>query len=102
MSQTKKVKVTCSKCGAENEALIWDSINTGINPEQKQNVINGPTFMNTCHECREKDRLNYNTLYHDTQNNVKIYVVEVELLPETSDGENSNAWTVFLPIGLCL
>ena len=73
MSQTKKVKVTCSKCGAENEALIWDSINTGINPEQKQNVINGSLFINTCPECGEKDRHNYTTLYHDMQNKVMIY-----------------------------
>lgn len=73
MSQTKKVKINCSNCGEESEALIWDSINTGVDPEKKQSVIDGSLFMHTCPHCGRQSRLNYTTLYHDMQNKVMIY-----------------------------
>ena len=68
-------KVTCPSCHHEGDFELWDSINTALDPEMKEKVLNQSIFLYTCPSCGETFRLNYSTLYHQMEDLVMIYLV---------------------------
>ena len=94
MSKHHIEKVTCPSCHHEGEFEVWDSINTVLDPEMKEKVLNQSIFLYTCPNCGETFRLNYPTLYHQMEDLVMIYLVpesEVEKTYEMFYGENALA-----------
>lgn len=75
MSRHHIEKVTCPSCHHEGDFELWDSINTALNPEMKEKVLNQSIFLYTCPSCGETFRLNYSTLYHQMEDLVMIYLV---------------------------
>jgi len=67
--------ITCPKCGKESDFMIWDSINTTIDPEMKDKVRTGEAFIFQCPNCGERTNVNYTTLYHQMEDNIMIYYV---------------------------
>lgn len=73
MSRHHIEKVTCPSCHHEGDFELWDSINTALDPEMKEKVLNQSIFLYTCPSCGETFRLNYSTLYHQIGNrHIKI------------------------------
>ena len=68
-------KVTCPSCHYEGNFELWDSINTALDPEMKEKVLNQSIFLYTCPNCGETFRLNYPTLYHQMEDLIMIYLV---------------------------
>ena len=94
MSKHHIEKVTCPSCHHEGDFEVWDSINTVLDPEMKEKVLNQSIFLYTCPNCGETFRLNYPTLYHQMEDLVMIYLVpesEVEKTYEMFYGENALA-----------
>ena len=94
MSRHHIEKVTCPSCHHEGDFELWDSINTALDPEMKEKVLNQSIFLYTCPNCGETFRLNYPTLYHQMEDLVMIYLVpesEVEKTYEMFYGENALA-----------
>ncbi len=94
MSKHHIEKVTCPSCHHEGDFEVWDSINTVLDPEMKEKVLNQSIFLYTCPNCGETFRLNYPTLYHQMEDLVIIYLVpesEVEKTYEMFYGENALA-----------
>ena len=94
MSRHHIEKVTCPSCHHEGDFELWDSINTALNPEMKEKVLNQSIFLYTCPSCGETFCLNYSTLYHQMEDLVMIYLVpesEVEKTYEMFYGENALA-----------
>ena len=92
MSKHHIEKVTCPSCHHEGDFEVWDSINTVLNPEMKEKVLNQSIFLYTCPNCGETFRLNYPTLYHQMEDLIMIYLVsesEVEKTYEMFYGENA-------------
>ena len=75
MSRHHIEKVTCPSCHHERDFELWDSINTALDPEMKEKVLNQSIFLYTCPSCGETFRLNYSTLYHQMEDLVMIYLV---------------------------
>ena len=75
MSKHHIEKVTCPSCHHEGDFEVWDSINTVLDPEMKEKVLNQSIFLYTCPSCGETFRLNYSTLYHQMEDLVMIYLV---------------------------
>ena len=75
MSRHHIEKVTCPSCHHEEDFELWDSINTALDPEMKEKVLNQSIFLYTCPSCGETFRLNYSTLYHQMEDLVMIYLV---------------------------
>ena len=75
MSRHHIEKVTCPSCHHEGDFELWDSINTALDPEMKEKVLNQSIFLYTCPSCGETFRLNYSTLYHQMEDLVMIYLV---------------------------
>ena len=85
-------KVTCPSCHHERDFELWDSINTVLDPEMKEKVLNQSIFLYTCPNCGETFRLNYPTLYHQMEDLIMIYLVpesEVEKTYEMFYGDNA-------------
>ena len=59
MSRHHIEKVTCPSCHHEGDFELWDSINTALDPEMKEKVLNKSIFLYTCPSCGETFRLNY-------------------------------------------
>ena len=94
MSKHHIEKVTCPSCHHEGDFEVWDSINTVLDPEMKEKVLNQSIFLYTCPNCGETFRLNYPTLYHQMEDLVMIYLVpesEVEKTYEMFYEENALA-----------
>ena len=94
MSRHHIEKVTCPSCHHEGDFELWDSINTALDPEMKEKVLNQSIFLYTCPSCGETFRLNYSTLYYQMEDLVMIYLVpesEVEKTYEMFYGENALA-----------
>ena len=53
MSKHHIEKVTCPSCHHEGDFEVWDSINTVLNPEMKEKVLNQSIFLYTCPNCGE-------------------------------------------------
>ena len=90
MSRHHIEKVTCPSCHHEGDFELWDSINTALDPEMKEKVLNKSIFLYTCPSCGETFRLNYPTLYHQMEDLIMIYLVsesEVEKTYEMFYGE---------------
>lgn len=75
MSMKKKTTVTCSACGTENDFVIWQSLNSDLDPEAKQRLIEGTLFDFKCKKCGHESKVSYPILYHDMAHNVMIHCV---------------------------
>ena len=65
MSLQHEETLKCTKCGAENQFTIHESVNVTLNPELKPQVLNGSLFKMTCASCGTQIIVNYDILYHD-------------------------------------
>ena len=82
MSIIKEASAPCSKCGEKQIIKIYRSINTAENPELKDKVRNGSLFLWECPHCGQVNLAKYETLYHDPQTKLMVW-----LLPEGSLGD---------------
>ena len=73
MSKHHMEKLTCPSCHHDGDFEVWDSINTVLDPEMKEKVLNQSIFLYTCPNCGETFRLNYPILYHQMEDLVMIY-----------------------------
>lgn len=67
---------TCSKCGSSAQVDIYNSINVDNNPELKDAVKSGSIFTWCCPECGALNLLKYQTLYHDPQQKLMIWLTD--------------------------
>ena len=83
MSLTAKANGVCSKCGRTTEITIYKSINTEDNPELKERVRNGSLFLWECPHCGTVNLARYETLYHDPQKKLMLWLVPDGKISET-------------------
>ena len=53
MSRYHIEKVTCPSCHHEGDFELWDSINTALDPEMKEKVLNQSIFLYTSELWRD-------------------------------------------------
>lgn len=75
MSRHYIENITCPNCQKESDFLIWDSINTSLDPDMKDKVRTGEAFQWNCPFCDAKANVEYATLYHQMEDLVMIYYV---------------------------
>lgn len=73
MSRKTNVTVRCPKCNKEFEAVCWDSLNTDLNPEAKEKLLNATFFDQKCEHCGAVAGMLYPMLYHDMSKKVMIW-----------------------------
>ena len=76
MSQRREVSLTCPQCGKEHPFIIWNSINTILNPEMKEAVKDRSAFRFVCPDCGAKTYVDYDLLYHQMEDRIiEIYKI---------------------------
>lgn len=83
MSKEHIEKIKCPECGQECEITIWDSLNGDIDPDAKQQLLDGTLFRFHCEKCGHQSNLSYDILYHDMTNKAMVYFVRPEAVEST-------------------
>lgn len=98
MSMHEMIDVTCPVCNKNSNFRIWKSINTTLNPEMKEKVMNREAFTFTCPNCGEMTNVVYGTLYHQMEDHIMIHFADsdenekeiLEMLNRQGDSEIDN------------
>lgn len=83
MSIIAKAMAPCSKCGEKTEITVYKSINTAENPELREKLRAGSMFIWECPHCRQANLAKYETLYHDPEKKVMIWLMPSGDISET-------------------
>jgi len=73
MSSHREIIITCPKCKRYHPFVIWDSINTTLDPEMKAAVKDRSAFLFECPTCGEKTFVDYGFLYHQMEDRIMIH-----------------------------
>lgn len=80
MDSFQTEKIICPKCGHEQEVKIYPSINSSLDTDIVEKILTNQLFCFECDECHEKTPLIYNSLYHDIEHGLMVW-----LMPEICD-----------------
>ncbi len=75
MSLSAKANAVCSKCGRTEEITVYRSINTADDPVLKDKVRDGSLFLWECPACGTVNLARYETLYHDPEKKLMLWLV---------------------------
>lgn len=75
MAVIKDYTAPCSKCGQPQTIKIYRSINISENPELKEKVKDGSLFLWQCPHCGQVNLAKYDTLYHDPEKKLMIWLI---------------------------
>ena len=75
MSIPRVETISCPKCQKTFKATYFESINTDLEPNVAQSVIDGSRFVARCPACGFTAHLEYDVLYHDIKRRTMIYVL---------------------------
>jgi hypothetical protein len=75
MSKQTKQIIECPQCGEKNNFLLWESINTDIDPNMKKILFDGFLWKHSCSKCNFEVLVNSALLYHNPE---KRYMVQLE------------------------
>lgn len=78
MSMHRMEEVTCPRCKKKGRMQIWQSVNTALDPETREQVRTGSLFEYTCPSCGAVTNVNYGFLYHQMEDLMMIYYVTDE------------------------
>jgi hypothetical protein len=87
MSMPQSQLLTCPKCGHQQQFVIWQSLNVTLNPQEKEQLLNGSLTRFICEECTNSVQVNYPLLYHDMEKQFMIWLWPAEGNPETAQVE---------------
>lgn len=83
MSIITNALAPCSKCGQQHTITICKSINVSENPELKEKVRTGELFLWECPHCGQVNLAKYETLYHDPQRKIMLWLAPAGEISQT-------------------
>ena len=83
MSKCSIEKISCPVCGKSGEFKIWDNLNTDLDKEAQQQLLDGKLFLFECEKCGNSTHVFYPCLYNDVENKVMIHLVEEKEVSST-------------------
>lgn len=75
------VPVSCSHCHRSTQAEPVQRINTALDPELKARVKDGSLFVWECPYCGTWNLLKYQTLYHDPEARLMVWLLPEGMTP---------------------
>lgn len=73
MSKRQSISITCPACQMDSDFIMWESINTMLDPEMKSAVRDRSAFLFTCPKCGTKNYIDYGFLYHQMEDHIMIH-----------------------------
>lgn len=83
MSIISKAQAPCSKCGQQQTVTVYKSINISQDPEFKAKVCDGSLFLWECPHCGMVNLAKYETLYHDPDRKIMVWLMPEGEISET-------------------
>ena len=83
MSIINEALAPCSRCGQQHKVTVYRSINISENPELKAKVHDGSLFQWECPHCGQVNLARYETLYHDPEARLMIWLIPEGEISET-------------------
>lgn len=83
MSIIREGRAICTRCGQSNTIKVYKSINISENPELKEKVRDGSLFLWECPHCGQMNLARYDTLYHDPEKKLMVWLVQDDNISET-------------------
>lgn len=83
MAITTEALAPCSKCGQKNKITIYKSINISENPALRDKVKDGSLFLWECPHCGQVNLARYETLYHDPERKLMVWLMPEGEISET-------------------
>ena len=74
---------TCSRCGNRTGLTMYKSINTAEDPSLKEKVKDGSLFLWKCPSCGQANLAKYDTLYHDPDKKLMIWLLQDENISQS-------------------
>lgn len=74
MADCSTHSLPCRKCGQNTQVPYYDSINVKDRPDLKARVLDGSLFVWQCPYCGTANLMQGQTLYHDPENRVMVWV----------------------------
>ena len=75
------VPVSCNKCHQTTEIDVRQSINVALDPELKARVKDGSLFVWECPYCGHRNLALYQTLYHDPDAKLMVWLLPGDAQP---------------------
>lgn len=72
----------CTHCGQKHEVEVWNRINVREAPELKEKVKDGSLFVWECPHCGTANLVRYQTLYHDPDGKLMVWLLPEGALPQ--------------------
>ena len=74
MTIKNMVKIECPRCGLKSNTRIWDSLNTAVNPEDKQILFDGRVNLFKCKACDLTSPVEHELLFHEQEQGYIVYL----------------------------
>jgi len=85
MSMEHTEAIVCPECGKTQDFTIWLTLNGDLDPEAKQQLLDGTLFNFVCKNCGHKSNVNYGLLYHDMTHKAMVYYVDEDSVEQTQE-----------------
>ncbi|MBR4977685.1 MAG: CpXC domain-containing protein [Bacteroidales bacterium] len=83
MSIINEALAPCTNCGQQQKITVYRSINIADNPELKDKVKDGSLFLWECPHCKQVNLAKYETLYHDPDAKLMVWLIPSGEISET-------------------
>ncbi len=85
-----EARAACSHCGQPHNVTVYKSINTAEDASLREKVKDGSLFLWECPHCGTRNLARYETLYHDPECRLMIWVIPSGEVSETQMQAISN------------
>lgn len=97
-----KTTLRCTSCGREFEAPTYPLINVATDPSLKDKVRDGSLFVAECPYCGAHNLVRSQTIYHDPDGKLMVWLLPEGALPESQEKALEAALTADSPEGYTL
>ncbi len=73
MSKRYTENVKCINCGFVSDFIVWESLNSVIDPDASKRLLSGDLFCFECPKCKATRNVSYGMLYHRMDKHVLIH-----------------------------
>jgi len=82
LSQVETVEIKCPKCGHNDKVDVFRALNASVDPELKQDLMEGKMNFFECPVCRTSGFIPSPFVYHDMELEIFIHYFPLESLSD--------------------
>ena len=73
MSICRREEFKCPKCSSRAEVVIWDSLNSQIDPKAREDLLRGDLHTFKCPQCKVVIGIEKSFLYHEMERDFMVW-----------------------------